>query len=175
MCQHSRVRQSQPAVGSKSRLLSKQLDWQGLHHHLFSLQNGCSDQPCTAGVRCVDVPNPCRPGISVRSLRGLICGPYFVLFPWLMWSHQRPPPHTQSRRPCHLYLADEKQAQRGEAAYLKSHSCDKAVLESSTEGNADGDGAQGARVEADGADSVGDPGADPDVMIFMVGLGSNAG
>lgn len=49
------------------------------------------------------------------------------------------------------------------------------MLESSTEGDADGDGARGARVEADGADSVGDPGADPDVMIFMVGLGSDAG
>lgn len=84
-----------------------------------------------------------------------------------------PPP--QSRRSHYLYLADEKRAQRGEAAYLKSHSCDKAVLESSTEGDADGDGARGARVEADGADSVGDPGADPDVMIFMVGLGSDAG
>lgn len=92
-------------------------------------------------------------------------------------SPKTPPPHThtQSRRSRHLYLADEKQAQRGEATYLKSHSCDEAVLESSTEGDADGDGARGARVEADGADSVGDPGAHPDVMIFMVGLGSNAG
>lgn len=117
----------------------------------------------------MDVPNPCRPGISVRSLRGLICGPYFVPFPWLT----KDPPHTQSRRSRHLYLADEKQAQRGEAACL--HSCDEAMLESSTEGDADGDGARGARVEANGADSVGDPGADPDVMIFMVGLGSNVG
>lgn len=40
---------------------------------------------------------------------------------------------------CHRYLADEKQAQRGGAACLKSHSCEEAVLEFSTEGDADGD------------------------------------
>ena len=36
-------------------------------------------------------PTPAEPGISVRSLRGLTCGPYFVPFPWLLWSHKRPP------------------------------------------------------------------------------------
>lgn len=55
----------------------------------------------------------------------------------------RDPP--QSWRSCHRYLADEEQAQRGGAACLKSHSCEEAVLEFSTEGDADGD--------ADDADS----------------------
>lgn len=39
--------------------------------------------------------NPCAPGFVVPSLRGLICGPNFALFPWLMWSH-KPHPHPQA-------------------------------------------------------------------------------
>lgn len=43
------------------------------------------------------------------------------------------------------------------------------MLEFSTEGDADGDGADGANVDADDVDI----GADPGFMIFMVGLESD--
>lgn len=104
----------------------------------------------------MDVSNPCRPGIAVRSL--------LSRFPGCVGSQKTP--HKAGALAIRALLM--KTRFREAETLASSHTVVKeAVLEFSSEGDADGDGDDGTCVGADAAASS----ADPVFRILMVGPG----